>query len=243
MTSDSRSPGFVELVKIEIAKRAPDWLYCLLKALYSMLFSPRRFVILLPLGKCWIAMKSGRKLFVPSPKGDWGSFIIDPSRASGINEGDVVVEVGACLGATALSLANKAGKIIAIEPEPKNLKFLSLNVRFHGYRNILIVNKAVWSSRGKLRLYTTTTATGHTLTPSVFSYVDKPLTGKVIKVEVDTLDNILAELGIEKVDVLLMNVEGAEVEALKGAEETLKKVRRVSIVCHSRELRDKVYNF
>jgi 3-dehydroquinate dehydratase len=43
-----------------------------------------------------------------------------------------------------------------------------------------------------------------------------------IKVDVDTIDNILKELKISKIDFLKMDIEGAEIEALKGAKETLK---------------------
>ncbi|MEM4468901.1 MAG: FkbM family methyltransferase [Candidatus Nezhaarchaeales archaeon] len=136
-------------------------------------------------------MKRGRKLYVQSPKGDWRSFMINPDLASCIRSGDTVVEVGACLGATALSLAHKANKVIAIESDPVNLNFLRLNVKAYGFNNIIIVSKAVWSFKGRLRLYTATTSTGHRLVLSISSYVDKPLTGKYVEVEVDTIDNIL----------------------------------------------------
>ncbi|GAH80868.1 unnamed protein product, partial [marine sediment metagenome] len=39
--------------------------------------------------------------------------------------------------------------------------------------------------------------------------------------EVDTLDNILRELGVKGVDFIKMNIQGAEIEVLKGMEETL----------------------
>jgi hypothetical protein len=47
-------------------------------------------------------------------------------------------------------------------------------------------------------------------------------TGKSAQVEVDTLDGILAELNVQKVDFIKMNIEGAEIEVLKGAVGTLK---------------------
>ena len=54
----------------------------------------------------------------------------------------------------------------------------------------------------------------------------------LVEVEVDTLDNILGELGIKKVDFIKMNIEGAEVEVLKGMEEVLKNDVRLAIAAH-----------
>jgi hypothetical protein len=135
-----RSP-LVEKLKIRFCEKAPNWLYVLVKGLYSLLFRRKEMVLLVPLSRCWFAIKGGRCLLVPSPKGDWKSFIVDPARADSIDQGDVVVEAEACIGATAISLAYKASRVIAIEPDPVNFKFLRKNVKLHGCENILLVKK------------------------------------------------------------------------------------------------------
>ena len=202
---------------------------------------PSKFVLVIPQSSHWLAIRKGKILLAPSPKGDWDSFIINYNRARFINKGDVVIEAGACIGATAISISHKADKVIAIEPDPLNFVFLRENIKLHRCENIILINKALWSSKREIKMYVASTFTGHSLMRPIA--LSKPFSGKIIKVEADTLDNIVAELNIKKVDVLLMNIEGAEMEALKGAEETLKKVKRISIDCHSRELKDKVINF
>jgi rRNA pseudouridine-1189 N-methylase Emg1 (Nep1/Mra1 family) len=53
--------------------------------------------------------------------------------------------------------------------------------------------------------------------------------GKTLQVESDTLDNILAMI---KPSVMKMDIEGAEVMALKGATNTLKRLRKVVVEVH-----------
>ena len=53
-----------------------------------------------------------------------------------------------------------------------------------------------------------------------------------VEVESDTIDNILREIKIEKPDVLKMDIEGAEVLALKGAKDTLNKLRKIIVEIH-----------
>jgi len=50
-----------------------------------------------------------------------------------------------------------------------------------------------------------------------------------ISVEVKSLDSLLSELQIEKIDILKIDTEGSEVPILKGAKETLKKNNQMKI--------------
>ncbi len=53
--------------------------------------------------------------------------------------------------------------------------------------------------------------------------------GKTLQLECDTPDNILASY---KVDVMKIDIEGAEILALKGATNTLKNLRRIIVEIH-----------
>jgi hypothetical protein len=57
---------------------------------------------------------------------------------------------------------------------------------------------------------------------------------RVEEVYITTLDHLLKELGVDHVDVLKINVEGAELEVLKGAKEVLtsKRVFKIVITTH-----------
>ena len=108
----------------------------------------------------------------------------------------------------------------------------------YGLSNVIILRKALWSYSGKLRLFKTVTATGHTL----IADKEKILSGEIIDVETDTLDNIICHLRLTKIDYLIMNIEGAELEALKGASKALKITKYIRVVCHSKGLLNIINN-
>jgi len=134
-----------------------------------------------------------------------------------VKKGDIVVDAGANIGVFTVKAAKAVGDegmVIAIEPEQDNLKFLERNVLANGLRNVVIISRGVWSSKDTLKLFIRG-QTGH------HSLVLHDGAHRFAEVEVDTLDNILEELGIHKVDFIKMDIEGAEIEACKGMAKTL----------------------
>ena len=132
-------------------------------------------------------------------------------KFSSPREGDTVVDVGAHVGTftvRAAELVGDKGLVIAIEPESKNLSFLSHNIERHNLRNVKVIRKAVLDKAGKARLYLSESSRCHSLLYSSNNYVG---------VETDCLDNIIMQLGLERVDFVKIDIEGAELEALKGA--------------------------
>lgn len=130
-------------------------------------------------------------------------------------KGDVVVDAGAFVGMFAVKAAKAVGDkgtVIAIEPEKENVKFLERNVEENKLENVIVVDKALWSEKGKRMLYLDYR--------SAASLVY--LRDRCSDIEVDTLDNIIGKLNTD-VDYIKMDVEGAELEVLRGAYNTLKK--------------------
>ena len=128
--------------------------------------------------------------------------------------GDVVVDAGAFVGMFAVKAAKAIGdrgKVIAVEPEKENLKFLRRNVQENELDNVIIVEKGLWSESGKKRLYLDYRSAA-SLVYQRNRYMD---------IEVDTLDNIVSELN-KDVNYIKMDVEGAELDVLRGAEDVLK---------------------
>jgi FkbM family methyltransferase len=130
---------------------------------------------------------------------------------------DAVVDCGAFLGEFTLYAAaavGSKGNVIAFEPDPLIFKKLTANIALNGFNNIKAVNKGVWNKEGLLKFV------GDSI--KGYSFMSASLDKDAIEVPVVSLDAELARLGTEKVDFIKMDVEGAEIEAVKGAENTLK---------------------
>ena len=133
-----------------------------------------------------------------------------------LNNG-VFIDVGANIGKYTIKIGNSLkmnGRVISFEPENDNFEMLKKNAKLNNLKNTTLINKALSDKKGKLKLYLAKGNLGH------HSLVEK-VGEKYEEVEVDTLDNILKELKISKVDLIKIDVEGAENLVLKGALKTL----------------------
>jgi len=134
--------------------------------------------------------------------------------------GDVVVDAGARVGVFAAKISaavGNEGRIIAIEPEPRSFSCLQKNIKANSLNNVIPIQKMLWSQAELRKLY----ISGNSASHSAYCDAFYSSTGESINVEADTLDNILEELGIESVDFIKMDIEGAEIEALKGMQKSL----------------------
>jgi len=145
-----------------------------------------------------------------------------------VSPGDVVVDVGAgpC-GEFTQSVLDRASIVVAIEPYSKNLR--RLHELFGCDPKVVIVGKAVWfrSGDGLLNFEPKGWDGGCSMVC--------PLSEKE-RVKVDTLDNLVGELDLKRIDFLKMDVEGAELEALECANRTLAMTRHVVVAAY--HLRD-----
>jgi FkbM family methyltransferase len=148
------------------------------------------------------------------------------------NEGDTVVDVGAHIGLYSLIAAKRvgpSGKVIAIEPDPENCKILKKNILLNQLSNVEALECAVYSTRGKLRLFLPELEQGRTIFNTVMQ--DRARTStNFLEVEANTLDNILDENNITEVNWIKIDVEGAELEVLKGAVNTLSSNKNITLV-------------
>jgi FkbM family methyltransferase len=144
------------------------------------------------------------------------------------NPDGIIINVGAGVGHFTMHFARMVKKVVAIEPEPRNFDLLRRNVAKNKLKNVCTVKKAAWSCKRKLKLYLSDVdEAGH-------SVVWEGRKG--IEVQGDTLDNILADLGLEKavIELIKINVEGAELEVLLGAKRCLSRTKRVVMQAHYR---------
>lgn len=129
-----------------------------------------------------------------------------------VQEGDIVVDLGANLGyytLLAAKLVGPKGKVYAFEPEPINYSLLLKNIELNGYDNVVAVQKAVSNVSGKVRFFLDKTDTGaHT----IYQLSDK---GEFIEVESVALDEFFKDKK-HPINVIKMDIEGAEAAALSG---------------------------
>ena len=157
-----------------------------------------------------------------------------------MREGETFVDVGANVGYYSLRIAkeylSKGITIIAIEAHPGNYKALTKNVELNDFKCVTAINKAVSDHRGIVTLYERVDPKNrirsefYSLSNSFIheSNFVRP-EGRSLEIECDTLDNILGE---QRVDVLKIDIEGAEVSALEGATRILKRLRKIIVEVH-----------
>jgi len=146
-----------------------------------------------------------------------------------VKRGDTVVDLGANIGYFSLlaaRLVGPGGKVFSFEPEPKNFKYLKKNIKINNYTQVKAYQKAVSNRNGKTKLFVCSYDTGHH-TINQNKGIEAYKRGRVIKeqsikIETVTLDNFLRNK-VNKVDVIKMDVEGAEYLALMGMDEILRK--------------------
>lgn len=129
-----------------------------------------------------------------------------------IKLGDVVVEAGAYQGFGTVKISQtvgEAGLVVAIEADPKNYEVLVRNIEANNIKNVIPVNVGVWSEGGKIPLYSKGSQR-RSLVKSLLKSEESAL------IDVNTIDNILDDAGVNNIDFLTLEVNSAEAAALRG---------------------------
>ncbi len=169
-----------------------------------------------------ISIKNSHGLFI-SCNNRWSvqslSSAFEPETKNSIDlkEG-VFIDIGANVGAYSLILAKKLKNlvVIAIEPETKNFDLLKKNIALNNLSNITALNQGCFSYKTKMNLYISLRGLG------LHSIIKKVGKFKSI-IQVDKLDNIVNGLKLTRIDLIKIDVEGAEYEVIRGASKILKK--------------------
>jgi FkbM family methyltransferase len=162
--------------------------------------------------------------------------IIDQFRPK---TGDTVVDVGAHIGLYTIIAAKRVGptgKVIAIEPDPGNCKLLKRNVELNNLTNVIILECAAFSSNTKLKLYSPGKDRGFTKLSTVMSA--RALTETFLDVDANTLDHLMVMQGIMQANWIKIDVEGAELEVLKGATTTLSVSDDIRLLIEVHNIKD-----
>ncbi len=147
-------------------------------------------------------------------------WILQETPGARVKEGDIVVDCGAHVGSFSdRAFREGAAKVVAFEPDPIQIECLRRNFAPEiASGKFVLIEKAVWKDVGTIKFHIGAQNSG---TSSVVALQGS----SEVEVETTTIDNIVAELGLPRVDVLKLDIEGAEREALAGARSTLEKFR------------------
>jgi|GEM_PF-1765720 len=153
--------------------------------------------------------------------------------SSVLQKGDVFIDVGAHGGLYTLlsgKIVGSRGKVIAIEPNPENLKFLRQNVILNKLKNIVIIPKAASNRRERINLYYQMKSTALT------SAIEKDEgTSKIVEAETITIDEIADTY--DSIKLLKVDTEGYDLKVLEGACYVLPKICYVVVESNKHDIR------
>ena len=142
-----------------------------------------------------------------------------------LRESDVVLDIGANIGTHAVAfggMVGKAGRVHAFEPQPGLFHLLCGNVALNCLENVIPHRQAVASAPGQIEL--------PSLPPPDLPFnfgavsMSAPVSGEAVEVvSVDSLD-------LTRCTLIKIDVEGIECDVLKGAEETIHKLKPLLFV-------------
>ncbi len=163
-----------------------------------------------------------------------------------IRSGSVCLDVGANIGIYALNFARKvggAGKVFAFEANPTVAEKLKRNIALNGFEQIVEVAEWAVSDKVGESMFALSSnensGWGHLGEDSRFQHTT---------VKTNTLDNFFEEKGLAQVDLMKVDIEGAEDQLIEGAKRVLteKRIKHIYMVfckMHPDEVKDRLNRF
>jgi FkbM family methyltransferase len=146
---------------------------------------------------------------------------VQATLANCLRKGSVLCDVGANIGFFTLIAARAVGaqgRVVAFEPHARARHVLMRNIERNGFRNVSVISHAAGASRGH----------AHLATDSPHGHATAHLADDGALVDVVKIDDVAHRL--QPADVAKIDVEGSDVDVLRGLHETMKRYAPV-IVC------------
>ena len=117
---------------------------------------------------------------------------------------DTIVDLGANIGVSTITMARKFphAKVIALEPEKSNFQLLTSNTR--EISNIGVLNYAIWYKDGEVEIQ------NKNVKSNAFKFKDTNAHTGSEMVRSISIDSLMTEYGLQKIDLLKIDIEGAE---------------------------------
>lgn len=114
--------------------------------------------------------------------------------------------------------------MIAIKPHPRNYEFLLRNLMENKISSVIPLNIAAWSEKCEMILHEHLSSTTASL------MIKSRFKKRHFTVICKTLDDILNDLGLQRVDVIKINVEGSELHVLLGSSNIIERFKPKIII-------------
>jgi FkbM family methyltransferase len=164
---------------------------------------------------------------------DWELNVQHDYRSGGgrVRAGDTVIDCGAHIGMfTRYALRQGARHVVAIEPDPANVACLEANLSDEiTAGQVMVIKAGVWDRRQYLTLSHWNDEQGGPSSTFVLSREKEAK--KIDGIPVLPLDDIVAQLKLDRVDFIKMDIEGSGRHALEGAQQTLRRFKPRMAIC------------
>lgn len=130
-------------------------------------------------------------------------------------KGDVIFDIGAYCGLSTYyfsKMVGPMGRVFSFEPDTNNQIYLNKNIKLHTLSNVVTVKKGVWSEKTKLEFFDE-----GALGSSIKSMGYRNPNSKSVKIDVMSLEDYYTHYNLSKINLIKMDIEGAEIEAIEGS--------------------------
>lgn len=159
--------------------------------------------------------------------------------------GKTVYDIGGFEGVLTLFFASKADAVVTWEPNPRNYALCVENARLNALSNVRVLNRGLSSSAGEIELVfdPLMPGAGSGSRDVVEQISSSVAAARKIRIRVGTLDADVAEFALPAPNLIKIDIEGMELQALQGMPKTLEQHGPdLFIELHGAELPDKQRN-
>jgi len=149
-----------------------------------------------------------------------------------LQDGDVFVDAGANVGyftLLAAKLVGSSGRVFSFEPNPATLELMRRNIEINSYDNIKVYEAGL-SDRDNTGVLFLDNEGNSGAASQRQNY------GVKVPINLVTLDSILEENSVGQVRLVKIDVEGSEIQVLRGAERLLSSLNAPNVLCEVSEL-------
>ncbi|MEK7076860.1 MAG: FkbM family methyltransferase [Patescibacteria group bacterium] len=168
-------------------------------------------------------------------RGYYEKWVIDVMKKL-IPQGGVAVDAGANIGTHALimaKLAGSGGRVLAFDPDPKSIERLTRNIALNNLTNTKVFGLGLFDKPGTLKLFSYSDEMSDQGTASFYKL--PKLQERETRAEVKTLDEVLENEQVGRLDLVKIDTRGSDFPIIKGAAKSIDRFRPCMIFEYNRD--------